>query len=443
MEKNMLTAIRQLLAPPFYDDPELARKARLLNSVLVSILGILLLAGPLIIIAASDQTRERAVYSLGIVIVIVLGIRFMMRRGRVRPAYNLLVVALFLFLVANGYNSKITASGTAAFVIIVLLAGLLTGSRAAILAAILCNVSVFGIYFILAGNSILPLGNLITMGVIYLLTALLLRLAINNTEEALTLAYRSEKALVQSNQELEAARATLEQRVAERTRDLTVSVEVSRRLSTILDPQQLAREIVEQVQAAFGYYHVHIYLFDDKQESLLMVGGTGEAGRAMLAAGHRLERGRGLVGRAAETQQVVLVPDVSQEPAWLPNPLLPETRAEMAVPILIGGHPLGVLDIQHNVSNGLQENDIELVQSLANQVAVALQNARLYTQAQLQAERETLLNSVSQRIQRATSIEAVLQIAAEELGRTMGASRTTVQLASPARLGNGQRHHSS
>jgi GAF domain-containing protein len=145
-----------------------------------------------------------------------------------------------------------------------------------------------------------------------------------------------------------------------------------------------------------------------------------------------------LVGRAAETRQVVLVADVSREPAWLPNPLLPETRAEMAVPIIIGGHVLGVMDIQHNVTNGLQENDIELVQSLANQVAVALQNARLYTQAQHQAERETFLNSISQRIQRATSIEAVLQIAAEELGRTTGATQATVQLTNPVRLGNGR-----
>ena len=158
----------------------------------------------------------------------------------------------------------------------------------------------------------------------------------------------------------------------------------------------------------------------------------------MLAAGHRLERGRGLVGRAAESQQVVLVPDVNQEPAWLPNPLLPETRSEMAVPITIGGRVLGVLDIQHNVTDGLQEKDIELVQSLANQVAVALQNARLYTQAQLQADQETLLNHISQRIQRATTIEATLQIAAEELGRTMGASRATVQLTNPVRLVNGR-----
>jgi putative methionine-R-sulfoxide reductase with GAF domain len=434
----MLTAIKRLLAPPVYDDPEQTRKARLLNTLLLTFLAMTLLSLPLF--ALINRTNSfNALTSLTILAVAMLGLVFLMRRGQLQLAYNLLLVVIFLYLAGNAYFLGVSPSNATGFLVVTVLAALLIGGRAAIVAALVGSVALIGIFFLQsAENPRLLLPDLIALFVIQLAVALLLRLAVNSTGEALQLAHRNEQALAQSNQELEAVRAMLEQRVAERTRDLTVSVEVSRRLSTILDPQQLAREIVEQVQAAFDYYHVHIYLFDERDEKLVMVGGTGEAGQAMLAAGHRLERGRGLVGRAAASQRVVLVSDVNQEPAWLPNPLLPETRSEMAVPIAIGGQVFGVLDIQHNVTNGLQEKDIELVQSLANQVAVALQNARLYTQAQLQAERETLLNNISQRIQRATTIEATLQIAAEELGRTMGASRATVQLANPARLGNGR-----
>lgn len=215
-----------------------------------------------------------------------------------------------------------------------------------------------------------------------------------------------------------------------RRRSLAVqtSSEVSRRLSVATNIRQLATDVVEQVQSAFRYYHAHIYFFDDARENLVMAGGTGEAGATMLARGHKIPKGRGLVGRAANTNKPVLVADVTKAEGWLPNPLLPETRSEIAIPIAVGDAVLGVLDVQQNVINGLTDEDVELLQSLAGQVSISYQNARSFEESRAKAELESMVNTIGQRIQRAATVEEVLQTAIRELGSAVGAARVSARI---------------
>lgn len=241
--------------------------------------------------------------------------------------------------------------------------------------------------------------------------------------------------------DLQAHYRGLEQRVAERTRALAASIEVGRRLATFRDIDQLAAAVVQQLQDSFGYYHVHLYLYDDRREHLVLIGGSGEAGRTMLARGHRLATGQGLVGRSAQLNEVVLAPDTSLNAAWLPNPLLPDTSAELAVPIRYAGEVLGVLDVQHNLRGGLGPDDAALLESISGQVAVAVQNARLLEQAEQRAQHAAVANIIGQRIQRASSVEEVLRVAAQELGLALDAERARVQLRSASYTGapgNGQ-----
>lgn len=223
---------------------------------------------------------------------------------------------------------------------------------------------------------------------------------------------------------------SLEQRVADRTKALSTSTEVSRRLSTILDEQQLVDEVVNQVQNAFDYYHVHIYLMDNKQEKLIMAGGTGDVGKTMLSQGHTISVGKGLVGRAGETNSPVLVSDTANNPDWLPNPLLPDTRSEIAVPISVGTEVLGVLDVQQNIVDGLKREDVDLLQSIANQAAIAIQNSRTLVSVQERASREQLIASINQKILSENNVESALQVAVREIGRALG-TRTQIKLKAP------------
>ncbi len=228
--------------------------------------------------------------------------------------------------------------------------------------------------------------------------------------------------------ELNLERTQLEQHVAERTRALETSATISRQLSTILDQAQLVREVVEQLRVAFAYYHVHIFLWDDVSQSLKMVGGTGEAGQAMLVMGHNLSPDQGLVGRAFRSNNPVVVPNVSRDPDWLPNRLLPGTRAEIAVPITYGDQVLGVLDVQDSDVNGLGAGDSQLLQTIAGQLAVALRNARLVAQIQQEAEQAALINTINNKIAQTIDMDGAIQVALTELSRALETSDATVRL---------------
>jgi len=223
---------------------------------------------------------------------------------------------------------------------------------------------------------------------------------------------------------------SLEQRVADRTRALVTASQVSHRISSSIrmDRQRLSAEVVELVNSSFNFYHTQTYFIHPTENELVLEAATGEAGKAMLEKGHRIPMGRGLVGRAAETNTPVLVSDVSTDREWLPNPLLPETKSELAIPISAGEIVIGVLDVQQNIPQGLTEEHKDVLQTVANQIMIAAQNARLLMEAQRYADREALITTINQKIQNTTTVENALQVAVREVGLALGA-HTSVRLA--------------
>ncbi|MBI5950729.1 MAG: GAF domain-containing protein [Chloroflexi bacterium] len=230
--------------------------------------------------------------------------------------------------------------------------------------------------------------------------------------------------------ELNANLTTLEERVSARTKDLAAVAEVGTATSTILETDKLLQAVVELTKERFNLYHSHIYLLDDSGKNLVLASGAGEPGRIMAAEKRSipLDREQSLVARAARERKGVTVNDVTQEPDFLPNPLLPNTRSELAVPMIVGSNLIGVFDIQSDEVGRFTTSDIDIQTTLAAQVATSIQNVRSFEQSKAQADLESLVNAIGQKIQLATTVDDTLQIAIREIGQALGAARVSAHI---------------
>lgn len=372
---------------------------------------------------------SREVFIIGFILgTMGLTMYVVMKLGYIRIATIVCLAMLFTL----GTRLLVTGQGVkdprmAVYIMIIVLAGVLLGTRAAFIVTIVAVLSIFTIYFAeLAGalqyseERIITVDRWVSVPLAALIVAIVLRFYNENIAE------RSQ-AVADANEALQVLNQQLEARVEERTRALQLTIDVGRQINSILDPRQLATEVVELIHNRFNYYHVHIYFADPERQVLTMAGGSGDVGKVLLAQGHRLRYENGLVGKAARMRSAVLIPDVLNDKTWLPNPLLPETKAEAAVPILLGDQLLGVLDVQNQERGSLNQSDVTVLQAVANQLAVALRNANVVVDAQRQAENEMLLNQINQKIQEANDIESLMKTVALEIDNMLDV-RTNVRL---------------
>ena len=180
---------------------------------------------------------------------------------------------------------------------------------------------------------------------------------------------------------------TLEHRIEERTRGLRAAADVSRATTTVLDPDELQRETVDLIRERFDLYYVGLFLVDETEEYAVLRAGTGEAGRRMLENAHRLRVGGAtMIGQCVATGEGRIALDVGEEASRFDNPLLPETHSEMALPLQARGRVIGALSVQSKEIAAFDEADIAVMQTMADQVAGAIDNARLFTESQAALE---------------------------------------------------------
>lgn len=182
---------------------------------------------------------------------------------------------------------------------------------------------------------------------------------------------------------LEYLQSTLEEQVAERTRQLAATNEVGRVAATSLDPEKLLTKIIPLFHEQFGYYFAAIYLLDPSGRWAELREATGEAGRVLKQNRHRLEvTGKNMVGAAIRERAPRIAQIASEEKQRFENPLLPYTRSEVALPLMVGDHVLGALNVQSTREADFGPQVLETMKNMAGQVAITLENARLFQEAQ-------------------------------------------------------------
>ncbi|HEX2981740.1 MAG TPA: GAF domain-containing protein, partial [Anaerolineaceae bacterium] len=220
-----------------------------------------------------------------------------------------------------------------------------------------------------------------------------------------------------------------EQLAQKRASQLRTTSEIARDASSTLNVEELLSKSVNLIRDRFGYYHASIFLNDPLDEYTILRESTGEAGRQMKMAGHRLAIGlQSVVGSCADQGKPLVVNDVSKDPNYYANPMLPGTRSELAIPLKTGERVIGVIDVQSSEVNAFQPDDIQILQILADQIAVALVNADMYVETQENVTKHRFLHQITSAASGATRLEEALSISVQGLRTAMACDRVAIYL---------------
>ena len=170
--------------------------------------------------------------------------------------------------------------------------------------------------------------------------------------------------------------------LARRTSQVETAAQVARESAAILDVDQLLRQATHLIAERFGFYHVGIFLIDPAGEYAVLKATNSEGGQRMLARNHKLHVGQGVVGHVASKKEIRIVSEVGRDSVHFKNADLPYTRSEMALPLQVRDQVIGVLDIQSTDPSAYKEEDMRIIQLLADQLGLAIETARLYNESQ-------------------------------------------------------------
>lgn len=378
-------------------DPAFIRLTR--NILLFTLLATLL---SMVAVAVRSGPSARLIVSVLVIVslleVIVL---IFVLRGNIILAKAVIPITLVIAITIIAYGThSIHDISTVAFPVIIIIASLLQGKRAtvvtlpfAMLAVLLLGtLDMLGMTTTIIASRT-GIDDIVIMITLLITSSGILNLLISRFNQTVEIARANELAQIEANAKLKELQITLEQHIAARTAELG---EANRRnelrahqfeaialvgnaITSIRSLEDLLPKITELISKQFGYYHVGIFLNDASNINAVLSAANSDGGKKMIQRGHRLKIGeQGIVGYAVSTGQPRIALDVGKDAVFFGNPELPETRSEMALPLKISETVVGALDVQSKQASAFDEDDTTILSLLADQVSLAIENARLF-----------------------------------------------------------------
>ena len=385
--------LRKVFAPPvFPEDEDKTRAAAILNSIGWITLFVTLALLTLRTLQGQDANLAEVNTVLIAVSIAIVVMLFLSRKGYVQAASSLLVVTLwsglsYISWVADGIRDV----AFFAYSVPILLAGLLLGWRGALGIIFVSMLSGWALAYAETAQLFVPtldepINFARDMTGVFVLMAGLIYLMITSLQNTLTKSRSVAQELSFSNRELTELQANLEQQVEERTSELkrrATQLEavssVARTIASVQDIDTLLPAITKLVSQQFDFYHVGIFLLDSQRKNAVLRAANSQGGLRMLGRQHSLPLdSHSIVGYSTLRGEPRIALDVGADFVYFDNPDLPGTRSEMAIPLRVAGEVIGSLDVQSTETNAFSQEDIGVLTTLADQIAIAIENARLF-----------------------------------------------------------------
>lgn len=207
------------------------------------------------------------------------------------------------------------------------------------------------------------------------------------------------------------------------------AADIARDISSLLDLDELMQKAVDLIRSRFNFYHASVFLKDLPGEFVVVRGSTGEAGAQLKRASHKLGVGsKSIVGFVADKGEALVANDTARDAMYYPNPVLPDTRAEAAIPLKVADRILGVLDVQSDYPYAFSDDSLRILQILADQLAIAAINTELFSETQEHLAQHRLLHHITTTAASGTTLDEALQSAVNGLQVTLGGDRVIILL---------------